>query len=572
MRRMGSDKDADRSKGSGKGARQGPGKRKRAKSAPREIELKLAGEPDAVRALARHPVLKGAEPAPAAGGTLTATYFDTPGQELRGAGLSVRVRAKGEAWIQTVKAERGGTGLVLDRDEWERPVAGGSLDLAAAEGSALAGLIEADPALAERIRPAFTVKTERRAFMVAREGARIELVLDRAEIRAGKRRLRFGEVELELKAGRPDALFGLARALADAAPLRLSLATKAARGYALVAGGTSPVKAERVDLDARLTTAEAFRRIARSCLAQMLHNEALLRDTGEAAALHQMRVGLRRLRAAVSLFKDLFEDPESGRIRAELRWFGQALGPARDLDVLAGRLAGLPEAERAPDHAAQAASVEERRTAARAELSALLDTPRARLVPLLAAAWIEAGDWLRSADPEAQAAREEPVAERARAELARRWKRVLKRGRRLAALEAEPRHALRIEIKKLRYGAEFFAGLFGGRRAKNRRHAALEGLAALQELLGELNDMAVQTDLAATGPDGTGRDGAAPADAPSATAAPETPAPNGARAADPIAAEAAPEEPDAAGARAADLIARAEAEVRRLRGVKPFWA
>ncbi|HEX2554601.1 MAG TPA: CHAD domain-containing protein [Microvirga sp.] len=535
----------------------GSGKNKRPKAAPREIELKLAGDADAVRALARHPILKGAKRAPGAGGTLKATYFDTPEGDLREAGLSVRVRAKGEAWIQTVKAERGERGLVLDRNEWEVPVAGPALDLDAAQGSGLAALLAERPELAARIAPAFTVRTERRAFLIARDGAEIELVLDRAGIAAGRRRIRFGEVELELKAGDPAALFGLARDLAEAAPLRLSLVTKAARGHALLAGGMTPAKADKTALEPGFATAEAFRRVARSCLAQALHNEAALRETGEAGALHQMRVGLRRLRAAVSLFKDLFDDPESERIRAELRWFGHALGPARDLDVLAGRLQDAPEADRAPDHAAQAAAVEERRKAARDALFALLDTPRARLVPLRTAAWIEDGEWLRSNDP---AAREEPIEARARHELSRRWKRVLKRGRRLAALEAEPRHELRIEIKKLRYGAEFFAGLFGGRRAKERRRAVLEGLANLQETLGELNDLAVQGHLAA---DAGG--GPAPAADP-APADPQEAPPEG------EAAAAEPAGPADGDARVADLIGRAEAEFRRLKEIKLFWA
>ncbi len=539
------------------------GKHKRAIAAPREIELKLAGGPDALRGLARHPVLKGATPAPEAGGKLRAIYFDTEAQELREAGLSVRVRAKGDAWIQTVKAERGETGLVLDRDEWERPVAGPALDRDAARGSALGALLEGDPTLAERIRPAFTVQTERRAFMADRDGARIELVLDRAVIAAGRRRLRFGEVELELKDGEPAALFGLARELAEAAPLRLSLATKAARGYALRSGGPKPLKAQRIGLDPGLATGEAFQRIARSCLAQALHNEAVLRETGEASALHQMRVGLRRLRAAVSLFKDLLGDPESGRIRDELRWLSQALGPARDLDVLAQRLRDLPEAERAPDHAAQLAETEERRAAARNELFTLLDTPRARLIPFATAAWIETGEWLRSDHPDARLAREEPIEARARHELARRWKRVLKRGRRLAELEAEPRHSLRIEIKKLRYGAEFFASLYGGRRAKDRRHAALEGLSALQELLGELNDIAVQAHLVAgeteTAPGARPDDGSVPGSE-AARPEPDDGPGSGSGAARP------------GTAREADLIERAEAEVRRLREVKPFWA
>ena len=102
---------------------------------------------------------------------------------------------------------------------------------------------------------------------------------------------------------------------------------------------SSPFRAEPIALPKDATCAEAFQIIARSCLSQMLQNEALVRQTQDPAALHQMRVGLRRLRAALSLFgKQLLTDPESAAIKDDLRWAGQAMGTARDLDVLLERL------------------------------------------------------------------------------------------------------------------------------------------------------------------------------------------------------------------------------------------
>jgi CHAD domain-containing protein len=50
---------------------------------------------------------------------------------------------------------------------------------------------------------------------------------------------------------------------------------------------------------------------------------------------------------------------------------------------------------------------------------------------------------------------------------------------------------VRIEIKKLRYATEFFEALFKGGGAKKKKRAALNTLEALQETLGELNDIAV---------------------------------------------------------------------------------
>jgi CHAD domain-containing protein len=75
--------------------------------------------------------------------------------------------------------------------------------------------------------------------------------------------------------------------------------------------------------------------------------------------------------------------------------------------------------------------------------------------------------------------------------LGRRAKRIIRRGAHLAELEPEPRHELRIAVKKLRYAAEFFAPAFEGRKAEKRRKAYLSALERLQEHLGDLNDVAV---------------------------------------------------------------------------------
>jgi CHAD domain-containing protein len=53
------------------------------------------------------------------------------------------------------------------------------------------------------------------------------------------------------------------------------------------------------------------------------------------------------------------------------------------------------------------------------------------------------------------------------------------------------RHRLRIQAKKLRYAAEFFATLFTSKLAAKRREHFLDALERLQDGLGDLNDIAV---------------------------------------------------------------------------------
>jgi len=455
---------------------------------PREIELKLELASGTADPLLRHPSLANARPVPEQSGHLHATYFDTDDHALHRAGISLRIRRRDGVSIQTIKAEQETRGLAIDRGEWEKPV-DDRLDFSAAEGTPLASLLPDEDAR-KRVKPLFTIETERQAFEVQHNGAVIEMAVDRAEATAADRSLPFSEVELELKKGESAALFVLARELSTAAPLRLSPVAKSERGYRLVSDGSvRPFRADKIRLPQEASCAEAFQITARSCLGQMVLNEALVRQTRDSSALHQMRVGLRRLRAAISLFKNqLLTDRESESLRNDLRWAGQQLGAARDLDVFLERLRDMEDGEYDPS---QLEVVEQQRMQAYEDLLEALESRRFMDIVLQTAAWIEAGDWTRSETPGHEEAREHPSRDFAARELARRWKRIRKLAKLVRDLDDEERHELRIRIKKLRYGAEFFASLFPSERALKRRKNLLTILEDLQETLGELNDLAV---------------------------------------------------------------------------------
>jgi len=452
-----------------------------------EIELKLELASGAMRRLLDHPLLSQARKRPDQGGTLHAVYYDSTDCALRKAGLSLRVRERNGRSTQTIKAERKTRGLALDRGEWEIPVNGG-LDLSAASGTPLAALVAKD-AIRDDLRPVFTVETDRRTFEIERDGATIELALDEAKASAGSGIEQFCEVELELKDGNPSALFALADDLADSIPLRLSPVTKSERGYRLLGqADREPVKASRIVIPSRATCAEAFQTIARSCLVQIIRNEALLRRSSDPELLHQMRVGFRRLDAAMSLFRPMLRDRDSDAVRAELRWAGKKLAPVRDLDVLIARLRKADD----PDGSLPVLAEAERlRALAFESLLKALSKRRFMRAILKAATWIESGRWLMRHKPAIRAARELPAQARAVQEFSRRWRRIRKDARRMPDLDGEARHATRIRIKKLRYGVEFLATLFPGVPARKSRKAMLELLEGLQDVLGKLNDIEV---------------------------------------------------------------------------------
>lgn len=456
---------------------------------PREVELKLAVAPSELAKVLAHPLFRERSDGPTTQ-KLLATYFDTPDHALQQAGISLRVRRNGDRRIQTIKAARSPEGVALARDEWEHEVEGDDPDYTLVKETALGPFLERR----STIRPVFRVETERTLHCVPFESSLIEVAADHSKIVGGERTVSFGELELELKEGTPADLFRLASALSAATPLRLSFATKAQRGFEAVAGGPpSRVKAPPIALERRMTSAAAFQRIGASCLQHLMANEAIVRHAPGADAVHQMRVALRRLRAAVSLFKTVVEDGRRDAVKAELKRMAQGLGEARNLDVYIANVLDPAMHEHGADERYRdfMAECRKRRDEAYRAVRETIASPCFGHRVLEVAAWIEAGPWLEDGSKHARQRRDRPVAALAEEELGRRWKKVIKRGRNLGTLDPEERHQVRIEVKKLRYAAEFFESLFKGHGAKKRKRAVMSRLEALQETLGELNDIAV---------------------------------------------------------------------------------
>ncbi|WP_210485250.1 CYTH and CHAD domain-containing protein [Microvirga antarctica] len=446
----------------------------------RERELKLACEPVAFAHLMAHPLIAAAKPLRDKSGLLLATYFDTPEEDLRRAGIALRLRRRRGRTVQTIKATRA-RGLAFDRGEWESEVEGG-LDFAAARGTPLRRILKSEM-IRDRIQKRFAVETRRQAFLIETDGFAVECALDHAVVKAGRRSQPTTEIELELLRGEPEDLFRLARKLSKAGPLRLSLVAKSERGYRLLsAAGGHPVKAACPSVTKGTPSAPAFQAMAREALAQIIHNEELVRSFGDPEALHQMRVGFRRLKTLVGLFRPMLAGKQSKRIRKGLQWAARLSGPARDIDVLQQRAAsgGLVS-----EHVA----IADRRRAIYADLLWDLGRPRFGRVLLNTAVWIESGRWLSHAGNKTAAARAQPVEELTAKALSRRWKQIRRTLKHLDSLTPEARHKLRLRIKALRYGSEFVAGAFKGRQATRRRAALAIVLEGLQDSLGQLNDI-----------------------------------------------------------------------------------
>jgi triphosphatase len=456
-----------------------------------EIELKLELDGDDMSRVAMLPWLNALADGPGSRQHLKSVYYDTGAFTLRDEGVSLRVRHVDGRRLQTIKASAKGMNGPFARKEWEREISGDSPDLSLAKGTAMRSLVRGK--LRRRLRPVFETSVRRCSLPLRLPDGRVELAIDRGRIDAGTRSRPVHELELELKDGSPLALMELAERLASEVPVTFGFVSKADRGYALAGcQARQAVRGETIALDPRVSAADGFRAIGMSCLRHLAGNRDLVRQ-GDAEAIHQMRVGIRRLRAALSVFKDIVQDAKIGDIQSGLRWLLEQLADARDLDVFINESV-TPIIEARPDQPRLGelkTVLEARRGDAFESAKQAVRSDQYRRVILQTALWLSGGPWSMDVDHARSARRRRPLRKLAREILRQRTRKIVAKSREAGSLEPRRRHKLRIAIKKLRYATEFFGDLFPGRKAVRRKAAFGKALKHLQDSLGRLNDLSV---------------------------------------------------------------------------------
>ncbi len=454
-----------------------------------ETELKLKIAASDVARMREHPLLANLPEADRREHELTDTYYDTPALDLWRAGLTLRVRRDGDAWIQTIKTASAGSPMLHERGEWESRLDGpqpNPADLARQIKPQRLRDVLRSPAITGQLQPVFTSTTHRTTWQVTLGGLPggqlVECALDSGSIDAQGRSVDVGELELELKRGNPTRLFELALALHRDIPLEVANDSKAARGYALLQGeAPKPVKAARVRLTRKMRMEDALQSIGLNCMAQIEANVPGVLVQG-VESLHQMRVGLRRLRALLDMFRDIAPLPRE--LKDGLDWLSGELGATRDWDVLAETT--LPGIHGIHTEALQAAAKERARTLHKAMLPTL-HSPRYTQLMLQMNGWLRGRQWR----PASGLAKDDPLAQPALDGLVplirKAQKRLRKRIEALDEQDAPARHRVRIAAKKARYAAEFFGDLLPAKEVK----AYVKSLSALQDRLGHLNDLAV---------------------------------------------------------------------------------
>lgn len=250
----------------------------------------------------------------------------------------------------------------------------------------------------------------------------------------------------------------------------------------------APIKASALAFTVDTTAEDAFVSIISTCLRHAQANLPAVLD-GQIEGVHQMRVGFRRLRSGLKIFRPLVPREASSVLVEEIRWLNGFLGPARDWDVFLDE--GLtPLFDYFPRkrglHGFRVKAEVIRQTHYRLLRDALVE-PRYVAIGESFAAWLAERAWRSGANERHEKQLAKPVVCFATSLLAQNHRRVIKRGEAFAHASSEQRHALRIRIKQIRYALDFFASLYPSNAVK----PYLASLAKLQDCLGIMNDISV---------------------------------------------------------------------------------
>jgi inorganic triphosphatase YgiF len=511
-----------------------------------ETELKFGVDPD--RAATIDAALRRL---PSKRLSIETHYYDSADGRLGACGLALRLRRVGRRWEQTLKAP-GDAAIERHEETVPRPGrwnASGppphpALHAGTPAGAALERAMReenAAPALLQRVS---STRMVRRQLEIEAHGAIVELAFDRGTIAAGELTRPVCELEYELKSGPPQALVAFGKAGVAAHGLWLRTASKAERGERLAHGDlpAPAVKARSPALHRSMSGGEILRAALRACLEQALANAGELADgPPREDAVHQLRIGLRRLRTAARELGGLdpaFDAHWEPALAAAFR----ALGAYRDRDTVARAIeprlrdAGAPhptlhaDAAEAPDPVAvvrdpafQCALLDvlhevlkdrvapDEAAAGHGVAAQDVARPDAAVhdiavpgdsthdVAVLGAAVHAAADPdaavdadARRADTDARAHDAARARRRIDARLSRLQRRLRRGARDFARLDEPGQHRVRKRLKRLRYLAELVGPLYGS--AKVERF--LERLRPAQDALGAYVDLIVAERMA----------------------------------------------------------------------------
>ncbi len=307
-------------------------------------------------------------------------YLDTDDWRLHRAGYTLRIRTASRRSEATAKSRGTVAEGLRDRRELTEPLSAGDPHAVASAPGPVGELVRS-MAGSRPLELLFEVRTRRRAYSLAVDGRPVgEVALDDTSIPVdGGRPARLQRVEIEIDPAAVDAVAPLIDELRTACGLHPATASKFQAG--LLASGLAPpppLDLGTVEIDESMTVGELAFAVLRTQFRELLSHEPEARLGEDPEGVHSMRVAIRRMRAAISAFREVLP-VRAQRLRDEFKWLAGVLGEVRDLDVQLEQVAewgsGLPEEDRAALEPL-VATFEERRAAARSAMLQHLDSRR----------------------------------------------------------------------------------------------------------------------------------------------------------------------------------------------------
>ena len=448
-----------------------------------EIELKLQVPATARAALAQE--IKDRSPDNLRRQRLQAVYFDTPSRLLASEDMALRLRREGRNWVQTLKAGKGLDSISREEDNIrlpDRSAAEPALDvsrhLRSPAGRRLQVLLQR--VQGESLQRRFATDVRRQSQIQRTRRGFVELCFDEGIIQSEQRQLGLRELEIESIKGSPLAVLEAAAGYIKRYQLWIDLRSKAQRGHMLFEDRAfiSPTKAGSIRLEAGANIDEALLAIFSDCRRQVMQNASqIAAEEGHGPEhVHQIRVGLRRLRTAMKLFGQ--------RLQAIAHWDAQArslatdLGASRDRDVLAESLWPRLRDIDAPLIELPSPT----------DLKSPRDLIRDKQCQLWFLEWLEHDMKLDLDRASNDNELGQMPAQDLLLEVLQRWHRKCKKmSANFGQLSVDERHDLRKRMKRLRYGVEFVRSLLQEKRLEH----FLQVMAEAQDALGEYNDLHV---------------------------------------------------------------------------------
>ncbi|MGZ4553987.1 MAG: CYTH and CHAD domain-containing protein, partial [Mycobacteriaceae bacterium] len=298
-----------------------------------EVERKYAVDPATILPALAH--LSGvASTGQQATLDLAATYFDTESLDLTRHEMTLRRRTGGHDAGWHLKLGVDGE----NRTELHQPLGRAVKTVPAALVATVKGVVRDRPLL-----PVATVHTHRLEYdLLGAAGEVLATICDdevHAERLVGSPFVRdWREWEVELVNGDSRLFDALDAELTDAGARRVR--------------GGSKLKAALGDGRPRAATAPSRRSLKRATATEFLasqlaeqlaavQSQDLRIRSGDTTSVHQLRIALRRLRSALTTYRSLLDAATVDPVRAELKWLGASLAPARDAQVMHEQLRAL---------------------------------------------------------------------------------------------------------------------------------------------------------------------------------------------------------------------------------------